>query len=127
MDYLKKAHTETDIILEKIEKRLERDYNDANKQINKLFSVLFKRFEKVFEQKIGELNSGLITKKEYTEFMVQYVLLSKEWKRIVKELANFYVGINNTELNLINNKLSEIYALNYNAIKRSVKKEVTKD
>lgn len=124
MNYLKKAHTETDIILEKIEKRLERDYDKANEQINRLFTALFKKFEKVFEQKIDELNSGLITKKQYSDFMVQHVLLSKEWKRVNKELANFYVGINQEELNLINEKMAGVYEINYNAVQKAVKKEV---
>lgn len=125
MEYLKKAHLDTDIILEKLENRITNDYDAANEQVNRLFLRLLKKFERIFDKKLKELENGKITKKEYRDFMVQNVLLSREWKRINKEIANFYAELNQKSLTKINDKIPEIYEINYNAVQKAVEKEVT--
>lgn len=124
MNDLKKAHTDTDVLIEKTESELEFDYDNANEQLNRLFSEFFRKYEKLYEKKLNELKSGLITKKQYCDYMVQNVLLSKDWKYIKNKLADFYVTLNQRELNLINEKMVKIYELNYNAVQKSIQKEV---
>lgn len=122
MNALEKAHYDTDNILEKTEKEIHNAYNASNKRVNGLLSAFNKKFGKVYENKLNELESGLITKREYKEFMLQNVFLSKEWKTINKKIATHYTNLNKIELDKVNEKLSEIYAINYNAVQKSVKK-----
>ena len=115
-----KAHYQTDLKLEEMEKRLSAIYSRAEKEIQKTADEYFSKFAKQDEAKRKLLEQGKITEDEYTKWRRGKVMYGKRFSEMKEQCAQQLLNVNKTAIAYINGELPEVYALNYNAIESAV-------
>lgn len=110
-----KAHIQTDILLAEMEKRLSAIYKTATDEIQAKADAYFQKFKKQDEAQKQLVENGEISQEEYISWRKNKIMQGEDWKKIRSQLVLEYENINKTALAYINDKLPEIYALNYNA------------
>ena len=123
-DYLKKAHKKADKHILKMQRYINRKYDLQYLILKRLIIKLLKKYEIVWDNKLKELNSGLITKEEYQKYMINNILLSKEWKTINNRLIHEITRINSDIIDDLNKSMVEIYVDNYNAMTNTLKGDI---
>lgn len=114
------AHTKTDQKLEEMEKRLSAIYSMAEKEIQKTADEYFSKFAKQDEAKRKLLEQGKITEEEYTKWRKSKIMYGKRFTEMKEQCAKQLLNVNQTAMAYINGELSEVYALNYNALESAV-------
>jgi Tfp pilus assembly protein PilE len=115
------ARKRTDKWLSNTELMLERYYNRQTERAVKLLEKFYNRHKKTIETKIKEYKSGAITKKEYRAYMLDKILLSRDFKKTVGRIAEVYTDINQNALHeIINTGMEKIYIDNYNATIKAI-------
>ena len=115
-----KAHYQTDLKLEEMEKRLSAIYSRAGNEIQKTADEYFSRFAKQDEAKRKLLEQGKITEEEYTKWRKGKVMYGKRFTEMKEQCAKQLLNVNQTAIAYINGKLPEVYAINYNALESAV-------
>ena len=115
-----KAHYQTDLKLEEMEKRLSAIYSRAGNEIQKTADEYFSRFAKQDEAKRKLLEQGKITEEEYTKWRKGKVMYGKRFTEMKEQCAKQLLNVNQTAMAYINGELPEVYAINYNAIESAV-------
>ena len=115
-----KAHYQTDLKLEEMEKRLSAIYSRAEKEIQKTADEYFSKFAKQDEAKRKLLEQGKITEDEYTKWRKGKVMYGKRFTEMKEQCAKQLLNVNQTALAYVNGELPEVYALNYNALESAV-------
>ena len=115
------ARKRTDKWLSNTELMLERYYNRQSERAVRLLEKFYNRHKKTIETKIKEYKSGAITKKEYRAYMLDKILLSRDFKKTVGRIAEVYTDINQNALHeIINTGMEKIYIDNYNATIKAI-------
>lgn len=114
------AHAKTDQKLEEMEKRLSAIYSRAEKEIQKTADEYFSQFAKRDEAKRKLLEQGKITEDEYKKWRKGKVMYGKRFTEMKEQCAKQLLNVNQTALAYVNGELSEVYAINYNALAGSV-------
>ena len=115
-----KAHYQTDLKLEEMEKRLSAIYSRAEKEIPKTADEYFSKFAKQDEAKRKLLEQGKITEDEYTKWRKGKVMYGKRFAEMKEQCAKQLLNVNQTALAYVNGELPEVYAINYNALESAV-------
>ena len=115
-----KAHYQTDLKLEEMEKRLSAIYSRAEKEIQKTADEYFSKFAKQDEAKRKLLEQGKITEEEYKKWRKGKVMYGKRFTEMKEQCAKQLLNVNQTALAYVNGELPEVYAINYNALAASV-------
>ena len=115
-----KAHYQTDLKLEEMEKRLSAIYSRAEKEIQKTADEYFSNFTKQDEAKRKLLEQGKITEEEYTKWRKGKVMYGKRFAEMKEQCAQQLLNVNKNAIAYINGELPEVYALNYNALESAV-------
>ena len=115
-----KAHRLTDEKLEEMEKRLSAIYSRAEKEIQKTADEYFSKFAKQDEAKRKLLEQGKITEDEYKKWRKNKIMYGKRFTEMKEQCAKQLLNVNETALAYVNDQLPEIYAINYNALAKSV-------
>ena len=114
------AHAKTDEKLEEMEKRLSAIYSRAEREIQKTADEYFDKFHKQDEAKRKLLEHGKITEGEYKKWRKNKIMYGKRFTEMKEQCARQLLNVNETALAYVNDQLPEIYALNYNALAKSV-------
>lgn len=114
------AHRLTDEMLESIERRVDKIYKSAEKDIEKKAEEYFDKFKKADEQKRQQVENGEITEGEYAHWRRGKILYGKRYKRLKENIANAILKTNQEATDYINGELSNIYTINYNQLERDV-------
>ena len=115
-----KAHYQTDLKLEEMEKRLSAIYSRAEKEIQKTADDYFSKFAKQDEAKRKLWEQGKITEEEYTKWRKGKVMYGKRFTEMKEQCSKQLLDVNKTAIAYINGELPEVYALNYNALESAV-------
>ena len=115
-----KAHSETDLKLEQMEKRLSVIYSEAQKDIQKKADEYFYKFKKADEEKRKLLKAGKLTEDEYKAWRQGKIMYGKRFTAMKEDIAKQLLNVNQTATAYINGELPEIYTLNYNALADTV-------
>lgn len=110
----------TDKRLKGMEKRLERIYSEAQKDIDAKANTFFQQFEEMDVKKRAQLDAGEITKEEYQRWQRTKIFQAQNWKKAQENIVQQYLNINKTAIAYINGELPEIYSRNFNYISRTV-------
>lgn len=122
------ARKRTDKWLSNTELMLERYYNRQSERAVRLLEKFYNRHKKTIETKIKEYKSGAITKKEYRAFMLDKILLTKDFKKTVNRIVEVYTDINQNAIKeIVNPKMETIYIDNYNATIKEIGGELLED
>lgn len=115
-----KAHRLTDEKLEEMERHLSAIYSRAEKEIQKTADEYFDKFHKQDEAKRKLLEQGKITEDEYKKWRKNKIMYGKRFTEMKEQCAKQLLNVNETALAYVNDQLPEIYAINYNALAKSV-------
>lgn len=108
------AHDETDRIIEKIEKRLKREYAQAQKEIGEKLDDYFRRFE-IKDKKWQEwVKTGKKTKEQYKRWRTGQMIMGARWKELKQNIAEDLTHTNEIASSIVNGHKPEVYALNHN-------------
>ena len=117
------AHLETDKIIEKIAKRLNREYKTANKDMEKKLEKYFKAFDRKDKEKRDLLKKGLITQQEYKDWRIGQIMIGKRWEEMLDTLAQDYHNTNEIARQIAKDNAYDVYALNHDYGTFQVEKE----
>ena len=115
-----KAHLQTDLKLEQMEKHLSAIYSDAQKDIQKKADEYFDKFKKADEEKRKLVKQGKLTEDEYKTWRQNKIMYGKRFTAMKEDVAKQLLNVNQTATAYINGELPEVYTLNYNALAETV-------
>jgi SPP1 gp7 family putative phage head morphogenesis protein len=115
-----KAHLLTDKKLEQMEKRLSAIYSEAQGDIQRKANEYFDKFKKADIEKQKLVKAGKLTEDEYKVWRQGKIMYGKRFTAMKEDIAKRLLSVNQTATAYINGELPEVYALNYNALSRSV-------
>ena len=115
-----KAHLQTDLKLEQMEKHLSAIYSEAQKDIQKKADEYFDKFKKADEEKRKLVKAGKLTDEEYKKWRQNKIMYGKRFTAMKEDVAKQLLNVNQTATAYINGELPEVYALNYNALADTV-------
>ena len=115
-----KAHLQTDLKLEQMEKRLSAIYSEAQKDIQKKADEYFDKFKKADAEKRGLVKQGKLTDEEYKNWRQNKIMYGKRFTAMKEDVAKQLLNVNQTATAYINGELPEVYVLNYNALADTV-------
>ena len=111
MDY---GHAEADRLLKRLERKLNKEYKTAYKEMKAKADAYFKQFAKEDTKKLADVKLGKITQKEYVKWRADNMLVGKEYNKMVDVLAKDLTNVNQIAMSMVDQHTPTVYALNYN-------------
>lgn len=109
-----KAHNDTEKALRGIERKIRREYSIAEKEVQDKLEHYLARFTIRDNIKRNEVQSGKITQEEYVEWRKNQMLTAERWRQLRQIIAEDMCHANDIARDIVNDKMPEIYANNYN-------------
>lgn len=119
-----KAHIDTDIKLEQMERHLSAIYSRAGKEIEKTAKKYFEQFAELDKQKKKLLDDGKITEHEYKTWRQNKILYGKRYDNLKEQISKQLATTNETALAYINGQLPPVYAKNFNETGKGIESQV---
>ena len=119
-----KAHKATDRRLERMEKRIEKIYREAQKGISDKAAAYFDQFQRLDEKKRKLVADGKLSEGEYLQWRKNKILYSKRFVTLQGQITGELARVNQTAAAYINDQLPDVYALNYNYVGKGVQRAV---
>ena len=123
------AHRKTDLKLEEMEKRLSAIYSRANKEIGERWKEYLvesqaeiDELQKAYDlaKKSGDPKEVRKAGKKLSSAKRERTLMNSRFKDLTETTAAQLANVNKTALAYVNDKLPEVYSINYNALSQSV-------
>lgn len=108
------GHAETDKVLSKMEKEVEKVYKEAARDLQKKLDTYLRKFEIKDKIKRQQLEKGEITKAEYDYWRTGQILMGERWQEMRDTLAADLSNSNQIAASIVNGYTPEVYALNHN-------------
>lgn len=121
------GHQKTDDIIEELERKIRKQYEQANKEVQEKVDKYFARFSKKDEQKQAEVTAGTLSQKEYEKWRYRQMCVGERWKGLKDQLAQDYVNVNNIARSIAEGYAPEVYALNHNFAAYQVQHDANMD
>jgi len=109
-----RGQKETERILKTIEKRINREYNEAIGEIEDELTGYFKRYEKKDETWRRWVREGERTKEEYQKWRVGQMAVGRRWADQRDAIAKKLVEVGKMTRKIVERYAPEIYAENFN-------------
>lgn len=111
MDY---GHRESDRRLAELERRIEREYKQAYKEVKAKTDKFFEKFEKTDKEMAQKVKQGEISKTEYINWRKKAMIKGKSLKDLEQSLAKDLVQADRIATEMISGHKVDIYTLNRN-------------
>lgn len=108
------GHTATDAILRELEKRISKEYKQAEQEVEEKLNDYLARFAKKDALKKKALANGLITQQEYSKWRLGQIAIGERWAEMRDTLAEDYSNVNQIARSIAYGYMPEVYALNHN-------------
>ena len=108
------GHEETDRILGRMEKKISKEYKQAEKELTEKLEKYLERFEAKDKVKRKQLAEGVITQDEYNRWRIGQVATGERWKAMRDTIAEEITKANDIAKSTINSHAEEVYSLNHN-------------
>lgn len=108
------GHEETDRILGRMEKKISKEYKQAEKELTEKLEKYLERFEAKDKVKRQQLAEGVITQDEYNRWRIGQVATGERWKAMRDTIAEEITKANEIAKSTINSHAEEVYSLNHN-------------
>lgn len=105
---------ETDKLLEEMEKKIRKEYRQAEKEIQQKLNDHLNRFKIKDLQKQEALKNGLITQKEYNDWRMGQMAIGSRWNAMKDTISADLHNANNIAKSIVNGYMPQVYALNHN-------------
>lgn len=111
MDY---GHSQADKKLKALERRLQKEYSKASKQVEAKMHEYLAEFQSQDVIMAERLKAGEITKKQYMKWRSDSMMMTKKWETLSSDLANAYANSGKIAEAMIRDNAYDVYALNFN-------------
>ncbi len=111
MDY---GHAETDRMLKELEKKIAKEYAQAEKEVQAKLDDYLRRYKVKDEIKRKKLAAGEITRKEYNDWRTGQIMIGKRWEEMRDTLAEDLHNTNKIANSMAREFSYDAYALNHN-------------
>ena len=108
------GHEATDKLIEEMERKLSKEYAQAEREVKDKLDDYFRRFE-VKDQKWREwVEEGKKTPEQYKQWRTQQMAQGKRWTAMKEQIAADYQNANKIARSTIDGYMPEVYAVNHN-------------
>ena len=108
-----KGHEATERKLRALEKKIAKEYAQAEKELEQKLQKYLKAFERKDALKRAALDAGEITDAEYKQWRTGQIMIGKRWTEMRDTLAEDLTHSNQIALSMVNGYMPEVYALNH--------------
>lgn len=108
------ALEETEKLIATIEKRINKVYKQASKEIEEKCNDYFRRMAIKDQSKQDQFAAGLITQKEYSDWLFGQIMVGQRWEIMRDQLANDLHNTNVIARSVVQEYMPEVYAINHN-------------
>ena len=119
-----KGRVLTDKKLEEMERHLSAIYSRAHKEISEKYENYILKFEAADEKKRKLLDNGKITKKQYEHWRKGQIATGAHWRNMKEQTAKQLLRVNQIAVAYVNDKLPEIYSINYNWSAKNLENQI---
>lgn len=109
-----KGQEYTDSVISELEKKIQKEYKQANDEVQQKVDDYFARFAKKDQKKKAQLKAGYITQEEYNDWRYGQVCVGERWKELKQNIAQDYVNTNQIARAMIEDRQADVYAMNHN-------------
>lgn len=108
------AHKETDKILARIERQIEREYLKAEREVEAKLDAYLARFAKNDAKQRQLVAAGKLSEKDYQYWRRGQMMNSERWTALKETLAQEYVDADKLARQIVYGNEPDVYALNHN-------------
>lgn len=108
------GYKETEKELDRLEKELRKEYQQAAKEVQEKLNNYMETFVQMDKKMAEKVKLGEMTQKEYMQWRTRHIAIGERWSVLRKELAADYTQADKIARTLVNNKMADIYAINFN-------------
>lgn len=108
------GHDETEMLLMEMEKRISKEYAQAEREIAAKLNDYLEKFKVKDELKLKALENGLITEKEYKEWRIGQIMMGQRWAEMRDSLAQDFTNADKIAKAIAFGYQPEVYAINHN-------------
>lgn len=109
-----KGHRYADRELNKLTKRIVKEYNTAYRGIKRKADEYFKEFEVEDKKMFAKVDNGKITRDKYLEWRKVELAQGQKWNDTVEAIAKDYANINRVTADMTSERMEYVYANNFN-------------
>ncbi len=111
------AHDDTDKIISKMERKIAKEYRQAEKEVEKKMKKYLessKEFKDKERKMLKRLADGEITQKEFNQWRMNQIATGERWKAMRDTLAEDLANANDIAKNIITGEMADVYSMNRN-------------
>lgn len=108
------GHEETEDVLKEIEKRITKEYEQAEREIAEKLDDYMRRFEIKDQLKKQAVLNGQITEAEYEQWRLGQVMMGQRWSDMRDTIADDLTNTAQIAKDIANGYMPEVYAINHN-------------
>ena len=108
------GHIETEKRLRKLEKRLQKEYQQASIELQEKIDDYWQRYKVKDEIWQRRLAKGEVTASEYADWKKGQIIVGKRWESMKEEIAEDMMHTNQIASGIIADAMPDIYAINLN-------------
>lgn len=116
------GHKKTDETLAALERRIERVYGRAAKELEKTIEGYFAKLKDRDKHQQELLKAGKITEEQYTQWRLNQIGRGKRFEALRDKVAERYTRANETAISYVNDETPGVYALNRNYAAYTIEK-----
>ena len=109
-----KGHKYTDRELNKLSKRIVKEYNSAYRSIKRKADEYFREFEAEDIRMFNLMDKGKMTMQDYIDWRKVELAQGQKWNDTIKAIAKDYADINRVAADMTNDTMDYVYANNFN-------------
>ena len=111
---LDEGYKETENELERLEKELRKEYQQAAKEVQTKLNSYMNKFVQDDKKMAAKVESGEMTQREYMQWRTRHIAVGERWSDLRKELASDYTKADKLARQSTASKMADVYATNFN-------------
>lgn len=108
------AHKDTDALIDKAEKKVKKEYAQAQKEMERKAKAYFASFADKDAKKLELVAQGKMSQDAYNAWRAQQLLVGEKWNNLSTSLAKDLSNARNISASIVKGYMPEVYALNHN-------------
>ena len=108
------GHEETEQVLSELEKRISKEYAQAEQEVQEKLDDYLRRFKVKDDIKRQAWQDGKITKQEYEQWRYGQICVGERWQEMKDTLAEDYTNAAEIAKSITDGYMPEVYAINHN-------------
>lgn len=108
------GHEETEAVLRDIEKRISKEYSQAEKEIQSKLDDYMKRFKTKDRIKRQAVEDGKITDSDYRKWLTGQIAMGKRWEEMKDTIATDLTNASKIAKSITAEHMPDVYAINHN-------------